>query len=403
MSELSVIVCTYNTQPEYLECCFESIARGGLSDYEIVLIDDGSDTDYSAVCEKYPAVRHIVIPRSGTLLARLAGIRESRGKFISFADSDDTVSFSFYARLLEKMRQGSDIAVGGWAFHSPTCRYVCVKDSTMQVRAELCGDILPFFFEEAGKEHSRYVLWNKMFTADVLRRAAKRVEEELPDFPLCYAEDVLLSRFVLGEAKSLSFVQGGYYFYRTHAGQTVKIGSEEKLLYTVKCADYVFDRLKKADIPEGYTQKLGEWQARLDAHFLKSAQEFSEQAVSAAENFRSKSGFAVGKKVAFNDKYLIHRLLPDNFEEYEKILSEIQKNKKANLICKTRTHYFENELARLKENGVPVRKVKNGGIFVPKEKYSLKNRIKHNPFLCRIAGRLFPPGSKIREKLKKIL
>ena len=55
--KLSIIVCLYNTNRKYFEDCLFSITNSTLNkkDYEILVIDDGSDSDYSDITEKYGA------------------------------------------------------------------------------------------------------------------------------------------------------------------------------------------------------------------------------------------------------------------------------------------------------------------------------------------------------------
>ena len=47
--KLSVIICVYNTEKQYFEECLKSIRKSTLKDYEILVIDDGSNIDYSDV------------------------------------------------------------------------------------------------------------------------------------------------------------------------------------------------------------------------------------------------------------------------------------------------------------------------------------------------------------------
>ena len=53
--KLSVVICVYNCKAEYLESCVRSIRCSTLDecDYEILLIDDGSEIDYTDIIDKY--------------------------------------------------------------------------------------------------------------------------------------------------------------------------------------------------------------------------------------------------------------------------------------------------------------------------------------------------------------
>lgn len=393
--ELSIVVCVYDTEESYLKECLGSIVRSDLSDYEIVIADDGSHKDYSALLAAFPAVRYLKLEHRGLSAARVAGAQSAEGKYIAFADSDDKVSFSYYSRLLEAMRRGRDVAVGGWACLTENSIYRFSLDGTMRKPRVLTENVYDFFFERAGREHSRYVAWNKMFAADLLKGAVGEMKACLPDFPLGYAEDVLLSHFALRRANSLEVVQGGWYFYRLHGGQMVRADTAEKLADNLRCACFVFDEIEKSPLCERRAKALRAWRALLAKDFCARAEKVSPELLREAE------AFGHGRAARRGFVSTVHALFPDNLFEYDELLHEIAVQGGGTLSgggCA----YFEQELARLqKERGITAERVKRDGVFsVPAPKISLKNRLRHNKALCVAADVLFPPGGRARERLK---
>ncbi len=103
--KLSVIVPVYNTK-KYLRRCLESLINQTLADMEILLVNDGS-TDGSDVIlreyeEKYPQrIRVIDKENGGQATARNLGIRESKGQYIGFVDSDDYVETDMFCTMVE--------------------------------------------------------------------------------------------------------------------------------------------------------------------------------------------------------------------------------------------------------------------------------------------------------------
>lgn len=91
---LSIIVPVYNMEL-YLRRCLDSLLRQGLapSQYEVLLINDGSTDCSRSICEEYTSVhsnfRLIDQVNQGVSAARNHGIDQSRGKFIGFVDADD--------------------------------------------------------------------------------------------------------------------------------------------------------------------------------------------------------------------------------------------------------------------------------------------------------------------------
>lgn len=120
MSEifLSVIVPVYNSA-KYIEECIESLLNQNMnpSEYEIVCIDDGSTDQSVDLIEKYQEsgiVRLIKQKNAGVSTARNVGIMNSRGKYITFVDSDDMVLHGTYEMICEVLKTESvDVFIFG--------------------------------------------------------------------------------------------------------------------------------------------------------------------------------------------------------------------------------------------------------------------------------------------------
>lgn len=93
--QISIIVPVYNVEM-YLCRCVDSILNQTFKDYELILIDDGSSDNSSQICDmyakKYDVIQVIHKKNEGVASARNIGIKESKGKYIMFCDSDDYVS-----------------------------------------------------------------------------------------------------------------------------------------------------------------------------------------------------------------------------------------------------------------------------------------------------------------------
>ena len=85
--EISIIVPVYNSE-KYLEECIKSILNQTFADFELILIDDGSDDSSGLICDKYAEKdkRIIVVHQEnkGICGARNAGLDIARGKYIGF-------------------------------------------------------------------------------------------------------------------------------------------------------------------------------------------------------------------------------------------------------------------------------------------------------------------------------
>ena len=180
--KLTIIICAYNTDHAYLDECLHSLTHSTLASaslcgrddvcYEILMIDDGSEVDYSDLVQKY-GVRYVKTENRGIFAARALGVELADGDYVTFCDSDDTVSSNYHLpMLLAAEASGADIVINDWAFHSRSTRYYCGADSTINSDISISGDhVLLAFTAQEGREHSYYVLWNKIYSSSVLKSA----------------------------------------------------------------------------------------------------------------------------------------------------------------------------------------------------------------------------------------
>lgn len=111
---LSIIVPVYNIK-DCLERCVESIRNQTWRNLEILLVDDGSTDGTGALCdalgERDGRIRVFHKENGGSSSARNLGIREAKGAWLGFVDSDDWIDADMYERLLETaLAFGADIA-----------------------------------------------------------------------------------------------------------------------------------------------------------------------------------------------------------------------------------------------------------------------------------------------------
>ena len=119
MDELiSVVVPVYNTGP-YLRRCVESIVAQDYKNLEIIIVDDGStDSDTVHLCDElsveYANVFTYHKANGGLSSARNHGVSLSKGKYIGFVDSDDTIAKDMYSSLYRNLTLYKvNISIGG--------------------------------------------------------------------------------------------------------------------------------------------------------------------------------------------------------------------------------------------------------------------------------------------------
>jgi glycosyltransferase involved in cell wall biosynthesis len=402
--KLSIIICLYNTDEKFLSECLFSIFHSTVKacEFEVIVIDDGSDTDYSAILSAYP-VRYERRQRGGTLSARLFGIRLAKGEYISFVDSDDTVSFNYHLPMLCVAERGYDIVVGGWAFHTRGTRYFCAADPINLGKLE-SEKPLHDFLKQQGRLHSAYVLWNKVFKASLLKSALKSVEALGAPHPFCFAEDALISFFAFKEAKRVCSVRGGFYFYRIHGAQSVSVDSKGRLLNHIDQMSFTLDAMRRevsGDIElSGFVEGWSNLMARSHFAYAK-ALGFKEIYPYIREKYHTDE---LSMPTACDtEAYGKVRLLPENTEEIEAaLLSDYLSGGIIKLGRHRKKGYARLCADSLKAIGATVeyRRAYGG---VPRERYSILKRIIFSSPVYKIGNRIFKKGSKIRSFLKRFI
>lgn len=106
--EVSVIVPLYNTPEKFLTECIDSVLAQEFRDFELLLVDDGSDTSTAESVDRLSTrdnrIRVLHRPNGGVSAARNSAIDEARGCYVTFVDSDDTVTADYLTRLVETAR-----------------------------------------------------------------------------------------------------------------------------------------------------------------------------------------------------------------------------------------------------------------------------------------------------------
>ena len=112
MPKISIVVPVYNTD-KYLYQCVDSILAQTFSDFEILLINDGSTDKSGVICDEYAEkdfrVRVYHKVNGGVTSARRLGVEKSLGEWISFVDSDDIDKSDYCDVLIREIENDVDI------------------------------------------------------------------------------------------------------------------------------------------------------------------------------------------------------------------------------------------------------------------------------------------------------
>lgn len=167
---LSIIVPVYNTE-KYLKNCIESVLKQTFSDWELILVDDGSTDSSGSICDQYAQadnrIKVIHKPNGGLSAARNTGIDHSRGKYITFLDSDDDIAIDTYDKNIQLLLADQELEIvqfpvfegygenGGVLVQFPP--QLLVSNREIQIS----------FLEHLN--HFNAAVWNKIYRSDILK------------------------------------------------------------------------------------------------------------------------------------------------------------------------------------------------------------------------------------------
>lgn len=116
--KISVIVPVYNVK-NYVTRCIESILAQTYKEFELILVDDGSTDGSGEICQKFKEkdsrIHLIRQENKGLSAARNRGLKEAKGEYITYIDSDDYVDGVYLETLYQNIRKyDADVAVCGY-------------------------------------------------------------------------------------------------------------------------------------------------------------------------------------------------------------------------------------------------------------------------------------------------
>ncbi len=110
--KISIIICTYN-RAEYLNACINSIINQTNENWELIIVDDGSDDYTYEIVNKYLTnhsnIRYVKHKNIKLALSRNIGLLLSLGDYITFLDSDDTFKENHIQSRIDFMTLNADI------------------------------------------------------------------------------------------------------------------------------------------------------------------------------------------------------------------------------------------------------------------------------------------------------
>lgn len=209
---ISVIIPVHNSE-QYLEKCINSILEQRYTDFEIILINDGSKDRSGDICDLYvkndARVQVIHSENRGVSVARNKGLEVATGKYIFFLDSDDYVDqdkFNSLYTILKK--ENIDFLASGFSRVSNERKiFVNEKNSSRVTNSEeLCCDLIHWRFK---------VCMGSFFVESTIAKSIKFDENTK------YGEDLEYIYKCILNSKNIKVTEGILLNYRQHNVSTI--------------------------------------------------------------------------------------------------------------------------------------------------------------------------------------
>lgn len=187
---VTIIVPCFNCE-KYIDRCLKSIEMLTFSDYEVILVDDGSTDRTGELLDKYIGSKneeHIKVIHTtnrGVSAARNLGLRTAKGKYIAFIDADDWVSSAWLSILVEGYQYGEkDVDLVGCNFIYRDA-YSEMESAIVSMYTEIEGrnELLKYLFKHPEMSKvglmGRPFIWNKLYRRDIIDKFEVKFDENL--------------------------------------------------------------------------------------------------------------------------------------------------------------------------------------------------------------------------------
>lgn len=173
--KLSIIVPVYNVE-KYLHECLESILGQKFTDYELILVDDGSTDRCGTICDDYARkdarIRVIHRENGGLSAARNTGLDTAQGDYIAFVDADDHIGKGFLARAMQLADADETpadiIEMPVEVYYNSPTRHYLYGDSLDNDRTCHFPQSWTTWIETEGITHT--YAWNKLYRSKLFRK-----------------------------------------------------------------------------------------------------------------------------------------------------------------------------------------------------------------------------------------
>lgn len=324
---VSIIVPIYNAE-QYLRRCVDSILNQEYTDFELLLVNDGSTDASGDICEEYgdrdPRVIVIQKENTGVSDSRNRALDRARGKYLQFLDSDDWITQDatrLFVRAAEEY--GCDMVISD--FYRVVGERLSpkgdIEEEGVLTREEFAAHMM-----ENPADFYYGVLWNKLYRRDIVEEHKLRMDTDIS-----WCEDFMFNLEYVRYAETFYALRTPVYYYVKTKGSLVnqKISITKTVKMKLMMFEYYNNFYKHVLDEEDYEKN------RLQVyHFLVDAakdgfvfpasipgnRKLGEERSSALQEVISDDGIIVDK---YRDRKLLERYLESAALKHDMTMEEL--------------------------------------------------------------------------------
>ncbi len=162
---LSIIVPVYNME-DTLDRCVQSIVTQSFTDWELIIVDDGSTDNSAKMCDAWAKkdlrIRVLHKANGGLSDARNSGIEVVKGEYVTFVDSDDYINAGTYESVMAALTQSEDVGILEYSMES-----IGYERIDLNYEDRVFPDAYSYWTETKAWNHA--YMCNKIFRSSIFR------------------------------------------------------------------------------------------------------------------------------------------------------------------------------------------------------------------------------------------
>lgn len=221
--KISIIVPYYNMDERVINRCIKSIRKQTFEDYEVILINDGSDKRYECVLDrisKYDKFRVISTKHQGVSAARNSGTSMADGEYITYVDADDCIAPDYLWHTYEVIKEtDADVVFTGVKLADENESEHADKTGKIRQTYKLCDEDMICMLKRHMTDQSVREFTNfddhSYFGRGCYARLIKKELAQTISFPddIRIGEDIIWHNCLLRSAHKVVLLFEGSYFY----------------------------------------------------------------------------------------------------------------------------------------------------------------------------------------------